>query len=85
MISEARHASIVSDWSYRRYEDVELEHGSDMSSLPSTLKGDKVREPSAFSTNVPCCHCITADGHDGVVAESPLAIPSNVCKSQRTI
>ena len=36
------------------YVDVLLEHGSDCNCRPSTEKGDKLSDPSAVSTNVPC-------------------------------
>jgi hypothetical protein len=59
------------------YVDVELAQGSDCSCLPSTAKGDRLNDPSAFSTKVPCWNCIIAWGHDGLVAAIPSVFLSN--------
>lgn len=41
--------------------------GLDCSCRPSTEKGVRSKEPSEFSTKVPCWNCMIACGHDGFV------------------
>jgi hypothetical protein len=53
---------------YRVYTEFLYAHGSEYICRPSTLMGDSFREPSAFFTNLPCCHWIMPVGHLGFVA-----------------
>lgn len=41
---------------YRVYTEFLYAHGSEYICRPSTLMGDSFSEPSAFFTNLPCCH-----------------------------
>jgi hypothetical protein len=53
---------------YRVYTECLYAHGSEYICRPSTLMGDRFSEPSAFFTNLPCCHWMMPVGHLGFVA-----------------
>jgi hypothetical protein len=62
------HTENFSVWLYLVYVAVSAEQGLDSSCRPSTLKGDRESDRSAFMTTVPCWNCMMASGHDGSAA-----------------
>jgi hypothetical protein len=43
-------------------------HGSEESCRPSSAIGVRIKEPLLSCWYVPCCHCMSPDGHAGSTA-----------------